>query len=123
MKSDKGDNCVVRVWVEIKLSTANKKAEHPSPKEVKRPRGRPVEVGNEAAKWLESYLKTGPKRAGDKKAPQPGTVFGDSLENGYKSNAVWRAAEKLGVIKYRDLKTRICMWALPESENIAYATR
>jgi len=80
-----------------------------------RPRGRPNKYGDAILNWLKEYLVDGPKPAGNKNRPMPGTIFGDAIANGFKTNTVWRAAQKLGVHKHKG-ESRHWFWALPESE-------
>ena len=90
------------------------------PKEKAQPgrqRGRPREVGDTAKEWLCEYLKDGPKPCGNKKAPKPGTVFGDALAEGFKCNTIWRASVALGIRKRKDNATGKWMWALPQSDS------
>lgn len=123
MKSDEQENCVVRIWMKIEISPTDSEPEHQAEQDVPRSRGRPSKMAKDAEKWLEKYLIDGPKYAGNKNNPAPGSVFGDSLAAGFKSNVIWRAAEKLGVTKRQEPKTRRWVWTLPWQENIAYAVR
>ena len=80
-----------------------------------RQRGRPIEIGDIAKEWLREYLKDGPKQAGNKKAPKPGTLYGDAVAAGFKCNTIWRAAKKIGVRKQQEQLSKRWMWELTEN--------